>query len=388
MKFIHIADIVLDQSCAAMELPPNLGNEHRAHLQTIMQRILNRARDWQADALFITGNLFDHERVTRNTISFLREAFAALAPMPVFLCAGRYDPAIPGSPYLTEPWSANVHIFSNPDWRALELPGLPLTVHGFGWNGTPDQSMPDNLLVPEDGRVHVALGHGLETRVRFDGDAGIGTFDPPLNLPGSLAYLGLGGLPEKTEMVQKKGVPVWYPGTPENCQPGESGSYGHLEIEIGPRSKKSGPVTVQHVPLSTGRFHAFTLDCTPYASGQELLDAIRAELLPRRDHPLIRVVLEGSLLRQIYEELDGIRDILGEEVHFLQWRENCQVGDDYTTIAGERTSLGAFVQRISAEIEDAPSDDLKWKRQRSRDLGVCAYRATPLPIKGLTGDYR
>jgi hypothetical protein len=142
------------------------------------------------------------------------------------------------------------------------------------------------------------------------------------------------------------------------------------------------------VELSKGRFQAIALDCTPFTSGQELLDAIRAVLLPRRDTSLIRLTLEGTLLRPIYDELDGIRDILGEEVHYLQWRENCEVGDDYDAIAGEHTSLGAFVQRIGAEIGDAPNQSLRLQRQRSRSLGVCAYRATPLPIKGLTGEYR
>lgn len=389
MKFIHTADIHLDQSCASMELPPTLGNEYRAHLHAVVQKILNRARDWEADAVFITGDLFEHERVTRNTINFLREAFGSLAPTPIFLCAGRHDAAAQGSPYLTEPWTGNVHIFTTPAWRSVEVPGLPLTVHGFGLSeNTPNNGMPDGLEVPEDGRVHVALGHGLEHTVFHGGRGGTAMFETPPKLPAGLAYLGLGGLHHKTEVSGGNGVAVWYPGAPESCHPGETGTHAYLEIEFEPGARKSKRLSVNPVILSTGRFQAIVLDCSGFTCGQDLLDAIRAELLPRRDCPLIRLTLEGTLLRQIYDELDGIRDILDEEVHFLQWREACQVGDDYGAIAGERTSLGAFVQRIGEEIGDAPSHALRLQRQRSRDLGVCAYRATPLPIKGLTGDYR
>ncbi len=385
MKFIHTADIHLDQSCAAMELPPVLGNEYRAHLHAVLQRILNRARDIQADAVFITGDLFEHERVTRNTINTLREAFAALAPTPVFLCAGRHDPAVPGSPYLTEAWTANVHLFTEPVWRSITMPGLPLTVHGFGLdNSTPVDSLPGELEVPPDGRIHIAIGHGLEHTVLHGGREGTAAFENVPELPGGLAYLGLGGLHARTDISNPAGTAIWYSGSPESCHPGESGSHACLEIDV----EVGSAATITPFILSSGRFQALTLDCSAFTSGQELLDGIRALLLPLRDCPLIRVTLEGSLLRQIYNELEGIRDILAEEVHFLQWREACQVGDDYEAIARERTSLGAFVQRISEEIGDAPSHVLRLQRQRSRDLGVCAYRATPLPIKGLTGDYR
>lgn len=391
MKFIHTADIYLDQSCAAMELPPALGNEYRVHLHALVQKILNRARDWNADAIFFTGNLFDHERVTRNTLNALRDAFAALAPLPIFLCAGRQDPAVPGSPYLTEPWPGNVHLFTAPAWQSVALAGIPLTVHGFGLcERAPLAELPPGLELARDHRLHVALGHGLEQNVLHGGREGTVSFDTPPVLPELLAYLGLGGLPVAAGLTLESGTSIWYPGSPERCQPGTSGSCGYLEIEIefDAGAGRSLGIEVRPVPLSTGRFHAISLDCTGYSSGQELLDAIRAELLPHRDCPLIRVTLEGTLLRQIYDELEGIRDILGEEVHYLQWRENCQVGDDYETITLERTSLGAFVQRICAEIGDAPSHALRQQRLRCRDLGVCAYRATPLPIKGMTGDYR
>jgi len=385
MKFIHTADIHLDQSCAAMELPPALGNEYRAHLHAVLQKILNRARDVRADAIFITGDLFEHERVTRNTINTLRDAFGALAPTPVFLCAGRHDPAVAGSPYLTEAWTANVHVFSEPVWRSVTLPDRDFTVHGFGLtDGAPMDRLPDDLEIPRDGRTHVAIGYGLEQNVLHGGREGTAAFETMPALPDGLAYLGLGGLHGRTEITNPTGTAIWYPGAPESCHPGESGSHACLEIDI----EAGSNATVTPCNLSSGRFQALTLDCSAFTSGQELLDGIRALLLPLRECPLIRVTLEGALLRQIYDELEGIRDILAEEVHYLQWREACQVGDDYAAIAKERTSLGAFVQRISEEIGDAPSHALRLQRQRSRDLGVCAYRATPLPIKGLTGDYR
>lgn len=389
MRFIHTADIHLDQSCANIELPPNQGSEYRDHLHRVLQRILTRARDWSADAVFITGDLFEYKFVTRNSINQLREAFASMAPTPVFLCAGASDPAVPDSPYLTEPWSDNVHLFTHPAWRSVALRDLPLTVHGFGLNSSEALvGLPEGLPFKDDGRIHVALGYRpADSLSRGESPDGVPT-EFSGDLPGELAYIGLGGLHTRSEFASETGTPIWYPGAPECCVPGHSGSFGFLEISVGSESDPTGATVVQPHVLSTGRFQALTLDCTGMTSGQDLLDAIRAELRARKDCPLIRLTLEGALLRQIYDEIEGIREVLSEEIQYLQWRENCQVGDDYELIAGERTSLGAFVQRISEEIGDAPDQALRLRRQRSRDLGVCAYRATPLPIKGLTGDYR
>jgi len=387
MKIVHTADIHLDQSYAALELPPALGNENRAHLKAVLQRILNRARDWKADAVFVTGDLFEHERVTRGTVNFLREAFAAAAPLPIFLCSGRSDPAVHGSPYLTEPWPANVHLFTSPAWRGIELPGLPLTVHGFGLDGTTSgDALPEGLEIPGDGRVHVAIGHGLDANILLGAREGGAAFETPPALPAGLAWLGLGGFHAATE-IAGCGAPVWYAGAPEPQTTEDAGPQGFLEVEIDETEEQ--PRAAVAINAAAGaRFHRITLDCTAFTSGQELLDAVRAEIDAQPACAYFRLALEGALLRPIYDELDGIRDALSEEVRYLQWRDDCLVGEDYEALAAEHTSLGAFTARISEEIADAPSHALRRQRERSRDLGVCAYRATPLPIKGIAGDYR
>lgn len=371
MKFFHTADILLDQSFAAIGLPPAEGTRCRAHLHERANALFQHARRAKADALFITGNLFDHERVTRPALNFLREAFAALEPMPVFICPGQADPVDEGSPWRTEAWPPNVHLFLESTWTTRTLPDLALTVHGFACTGK-NPAWPNTALA-----APVAVDHTHVALSPLPFVAGIPA------LPEGLAYLGLGG---RTEGQSDHGAtpPAWGPGPLENFLPGDRSGGGHLEIEI----TADGTATVERIVDAPGYFGTIDLDCGAFSRGQELLDAVRGELRALAHAPLVRITLTGTLLRPIYGELDGIREALADDRQTLQWRDETRIGEDFEACARERNSLGAFVQRISAEIDDLPEGDLRALRTRSRDLGLCACLGGALPIRGLSGDYR
>lgn len=391
MRLLHTADIHLDRSYAGLELPPAQGNENRARLQTVFETIMHRAATWPANALVITGDLFEYGRVTRATVNLLRESLAAIAPVNVVICPGRHDPCLPDSPYRTESWPENVHIFTTPAWDALELDGVPLTLHGFGWE-TPDHDglLPPAPEIPADGRVHLAFGYGLEHAILHAPPPEPARLEAGIALPPGVSYLGLGGYHTTSPLESPAGMPVWFAGAPEGHRFEDHGPHLYLEIEIATGSGASGAeeVSVRPREVSRGRFQHLTLDATPFTTGQELLDAARGQLAAPREDGCVRLTLEGALIRPIYDELDGIRDALAAEVAYLQWHDACQVGEDYADLATGHTSLGAFIRRMNAEIGDAPNRAIRVQRQRSRDLGLCACRGADLPIRGLTGAYR
>lgn len=382
MRIIHTADIHLDRSYASLELPPAQGSACRGHLASTFQSILNRAATWPANAVVVSGDLFEHDRVTRATLKWLREAFGALAPVPIILCPGREDACTAGSPYLTEQWPDNVHIFTSFAWESIDLPGARLAIHGFGWETTDhDGTLPPNLDVPDDGRIHLAFGYGLASEVLHGAPLEPARFSSALDLPPRLAYLGLGEL-HATRAVESQGAAhVWYAGAPEGHVFASEGPHQYLEIELA----RAGELAVRPVLASAGRFRGITLDCSAFESGQDIIDAVRQTLGGPGKDLYLRLTLEGRMPRPIYDEIEGIQDALADEVCFLQWRNTCQVAEDFDAVAREHTSLGAFVARIGAEIEDAPSHALRQQRQRSRDLGLCAYWNTELPVPGIAG---
>ena len=75
---------------------------------------------------------------TVQTLGRLRLALARMG-CPVFIAPGNHDPAVKNSPYVTEDWPDNVHIFLRPELEAVEVPELGCVVYGAAFTG-PDRT--------------------------------------------------------------------------------------------------------------------------------------------------------------------------------------------------------------------------------------------------------
>ncbi|MCF6284596.1 MAG: hypothetical protein L3K26_05360 [Candidatus Hydrogenedentes bacterium] len=388
MKLIHTADIRLDRSYADQGLPPRAGRANRAHLRTRLQAILDRAIAWPADAVLITGNLLDLEQIDRDTVAFLREAFAHLAPIPVLISPGPRDPYAPTSPYATELWPENVRIFTGPVWDLVNLGDF--TLYGFGHDAPEISANPFDAFTTSEDRPCIIMGPGFSKNLAT-GDSNESAIVNLENLAHpNLAYVALGHATQSTALGAANSAVAWCAAAPEGGGFSETGPHHYLEITIAPGFPESDGVVpavqVNQVPISGGRFYAMNLDCTDLASGQALIDAIRPHLVSEPDRQCVRIVLEGALLPEIYDELTSIRDALSEGLVYLDLVDCCFVAENYAALAEQKTSLGAFIARINQEIEDAPDELRRAALCRSRDLALCAYRGQHLPIRAARGD--
>jgi len=386
MRFIHTADIRLDRCYAEQELPAHAGRENRGHLRTRLESLLERAAAWPADAVLIAGNLIEFESFDRDTIAFLREAFQRVAPIPIIIAPGHCDPFTATSPYATELWPENVHIFRGPGWECTAVGEV--RVCGFASDGRDFTSDPfESFAAPEGDAPVVIVASAWATCL---GDCPVpGRAAVDLGHLGGVrpAYVALGQVPDCMPLECGDGLTAWYSGAPEGGSYGETGPHHYLEVEIAPcETGGHYAARVTQVPVSAGRFFEMRLDCTDLASGQALIDAVRPHLAANPDRQCARVVLEGALLPEIYDEMASIRDALSEEVLHLDLVDRCFVAENFGALAAEQTSLGAFVARINREIEDAPDEVLRAALCRSRDLALCAYRGQHLPIRASQGD--
>ncbi len=387
MKIIHTADISLDRCYAEQGLPAATGRENRAHLRACLENILERAQTWSADAVLITGNLLNGESVERDTIAFLRNVFETVSPIPILISPGRHDPYTPTSPYATELWPENVHFFTGPEWERVALGTI--SVYGFGHA---DRSLPKNpfeaLHIADGDHTCIFMGPALAASL-VKGEYTTGAVvDPAVLDDPRVAYVALGHLARATEIDTGSGPVTWYAGAPEGARFGDTGPHHYLEITIADTAPEMGAPTVDVCPIVTseGRFFEMTLDCTDLDSGQALLDAIRPHLTAHKDRQCARVVLEGALLPAIYNEMTSIREALAEDLLYLDLVDRCFVAENYTALAEQKTSLGAFVARINQEIDDAPDENRRAALCRSRDLALCGYRGQHLPIRSSQGD--
>jgi DNA repair exonuclease SbcCD nuclease subunit len=197
VKLLLFADLHLDTRF------PSAGPLRRQALRDTLGRIVDLAEESKADAVLCAGDLYEHERCSPHTASFLQSSFDC--SVPVFLAPGNDDWYGPQSVYQQVDWTPNVHVFSSESLTPVELAD-GVTLWGAAHVGPgPARDLLDGFAVNRGG-VNLALGHGCAPE-----DVEITGLDH--------AFLGHLHTPEHA-------VRYTFPGNPDPLTPGETGERG------------------------------------------------------------------------------------------------------------------------------------------------------------------
>jgi DNA repair exonuclease SbcCD nuclease subunit len=378
MRIVHTADIHLDSCFAAPGMPAGFGNRRRQSLRDVFQGTVRRAGEWQADALIIAGDLFELDRITRDTVAFLVSQFGSIPKVPVFIAPGNHDPYMARSPYASANWPDNVTIFTEPRWSRVDVPDSALTIHGFAFNGPDISTNPwGTLTIEPDDRTHIAIGHGSEMGHIPPGKDAYAPFDVSDAVCDGLAYLALGHFHTCKELTGPFNTDVYYCGVPEGHGFGETGPRYHLEVEI-----NGDKVTVNPVQSCRAVYETHDIDVTSIETTQQILDDLRGRPHEANVARIARIRLAGTARPGLMADLPVVQDTLAAEFDAIEWVDETLPAEDYDTLAHDATSLGGFVARLNEEIKHEADDARRRVLERSRDVGLAAYRGSALPILG------
>jgi exonuclease SbcD len=358
-RLLHLADLHLERSFAAMGCVGELARRRRQGLRDALRRAGEAAQVEGCVAVTIGGDLFEHERAGVETAAFLVETFTAWAPMRVLLAPGNHDPLLPDSLYLRADWPENVHLFRGSRLEPLRIAD-GLTVWGLGhpdpaWLGNPLEAGP--RAAPEGGGflegVHIALFHGAETGSRPVEKGIHGPFlAEQIHERGfSLALCG-----HYHARRIDLGTGLVYSGTPEPLAFDEEGRRGPVIVEV----ESDG--AVRCTALDTNRWHAATARCD-LAGAWTLtaaVDRVSAEVLTLTaglplDRTTVRVDLVGgvdpSLGIDLFDWEAAVRETTG--VAGLRIRDLTVAALDLEALARETTTRGAFVRLATGALVTA-----------------------------------
>lgn len=346
MKIVHFADLHLD---SAFAWAGPAANRRRENLRKTLKRIADRAQEVEAQALFCGGDLYEHERVSRDTAAFLRSTFAGLQPMRVFLAPGNHDWFGPESLYAAVDWPPNVHLFRTPRFEPVELAdGLTLWGAAHCAPANTDNFLRDFRV--EGPGAHLALFHGAELArlsEQGEGKKPHAAFDAgEIERAGfDHAFLGHYHRPKDAEFHT-------YPGNPDPLEFGETGERGAVIATIG----ADGRVLRERHVVRVTETHDLALDITGCASRQEVFDRLPDKVSGRRGYLRLRVSGDMDPSMDLNEshlesELDDFHAV------------KIDVGDirpayDIPTLREEQTVRGEFVRDVLSK--ELPSD---WERR-------------------------
>lgn len=307
ITFLHSSDWQLGMMRRFLG-PDGQARWAQARLDAVM-RIGEVAAETGAAFVVVTGDVFEHNQVERQTILRACEALKRIE-VPVVLLPGNHDALEPGSLWTSPQWQAHApdHVVVVTDTSPIEIvPGVEII--GAPWRSRRPVSDPAapgyaELAPAPEGTTRILLAHGQLSSLS-GGMSDVPTIDQAALeaavADGRLHYVGLGDRHSMTEVTDR----IWFSGTQEVTAPEETHPGNVLAVTLGPGSVEVKPVRV-------GAW--FMVEHHAELDDEESLTALEdwfAEL-PEKERTYVRLAAHGSLTMPLLSRLEAMVDAQGE----------------------------------------------------------------------------
>lgn len=355
VRLLLFSDLHLD--AAFTGLGPDASRKRRHALRDTLEAIAALCADRKVDALLCGGDLYEYERVSPDTASFLRGTFAELHPLPIYIAPGNHDWMGRASVYAQQDWTINVHVFSTDRLEPVELAeGLTL------WGGA--HCAPANTddfftnFQVERGGVNIAIAHASEQgwfSQEQEGKAPHAPFSADEIAASGLDHALLGHIHRP-----RAAASFTYPGNPNPLSFGEEGERGAVLCEVG----SGGQVEREWIRVARSQVHDVPIDISGCSSGQEVRQLVVDRLSGLEG--CIRVTLSGEIAADAEIDVESIRDAAQGLDALVVRIADVRAAYDLKVISEEQTVRGQYVR----EVLEADLDDDA--RRRVLDTGLRA----------------
>jgi DNA repair exonuclease SbcCD nuclease subunit len=348
-SILHFADLHLDGAFAGSRLPAALARQCREQLRQTLRRIIDLAKERNAGAVTVAGDLFERTRLSPDTAAFIISEFERLGPIPVFIAPGNHDPADAGSLYQRGRWPENVNIFvSN------RLTERPLTKEISLWAAahlSPSERQNPLLhfqLPPANpSRYSILLLHATLLAAPSPANNN----HAPLTLEDIRQAgfpLALLGHYHTAQTARADDAVAVYPGSPEPLGFDEPGQHGVTWIQIEPGQ----PPQIENIALAELRFETIDVSVDDCSHREQLFDKIMA-LQKERDSgkAFVRLRLVGNALPSLFLDLPVLTHRVQKHFAFVHLENLTRPSADLQQLAQEPTVRGAFVREVLAAME-------------------------------------
>ncbi len=329
IKILHSADWHLDSPLVGFSDAQR--DTLRRNLLALPGKIAQICKNENCDLGLLAGDLFDGN-ATRDSIYAVKNALEEMA-VPVFITPGNHDFCSPASPYLTESWPENVHIFTRPVIESVVLPDLSCKVYGAGYTAMDCPDLLEGFTAQGEERYHIGILHA-------DPATAESTYCPITKkqiADSALSYLALGHIHKGDRLTAGETLCLW-PGCPMGRGYDEPGEKGVVIATI------DDAVSTRFVPLNTLRF--WDLDCE---AGDDHLAALEKILPPLGNEDFYRITLTGPSEKP---DLPALTAALSRFAN-LVLRDNTQPPIDLWGSAGEDSLEGTYFKMLQDQLADA-----------------------------------
>lgn len=374
IKFLHCADLHLDARLTGSGMCADLASLRREELRETFVKIIELARHEKVKLLFISGDLWEHGCVRRETALTISELLGSLTQTKVFISPGNHDPLARNSYYQILRWPENVHIFAGGP-TCIQLPDWETEVWGYGFLGHEEREPVLSRVGPVNGnRLNFLVSHaevlsGL-------GNAGSVYLPLPEQSIDSLGmdYLALGHI-HKASGLRKTGNTIWaYPGSPEPLGFDESGpNHG---VVLGEASLQNGPqrISAHWRPTAQREFTELSIDISSAETREAVKNRVRALLSEQGDSGdgVFKITLTGRRDPGLLPDCRLLETALSCETYHLKVIDATVPAYDLAALSAGSDLVRGFIRRMGELEAAAQTEEERAQIRRALYYGLDA----------------
>ena len=328
LKILHAADLHLDSPLSGRS--EGATKRLRAALQSVPEKIAALCVVQKADILLISGDVFDTTASVQG-IRILKAALQSVA-IPVFISPGNHDFCAAGSPWLTEVWPENVHVFTKPEIESISLPALDCRIYGAAFTSVDSGALLENFQKQGQETYHIAVLHGDPVQQNS-------TYNPITReqvAASGLDYLALGHVHKLGSFRAGETLCAW-PGCPMGRGFDELEEKGVLMVTV------DGSASLRFLPFDVPRFYDLE------APVLTTVEAAVAGLLPAfGNEDFYRITLTGECAPP---NLDALMDQFSQFPN-LELRDQTQPPVDIWGSVDEDSLEGVYFRMLKEAMVD------------------------------------
>ena len=328
MKFIHIADVHWGMS---PDSDKPWSKERSQDIKDTFARVIKQAKYLEADCLFISGDLFHRQPLMRD-LKEVNYLFSTIPEVRVVMIAGNHDRIRSNSAYLNFTWAPNVTFLMGEELESVYFEELNTEVYGFSYHTTdiPENRL-DHLKVPNNGRIHVLLGHG--------GDANHIPFDKGAMAALDFSYIAMGHIHKPEVLIENR---MAFAGSLEPLDKTESGRHGMFVGEINQVSRMV--TSLKFVPMAKLQYFSLAVNVSTGTTNTELAMKITQEIQNRGTDHIYRFRIKGMRDPDISFDLD----MLSTRFKIMEIIDESEPQYDFSALFAEHPSdmIGFYIQAL------------------------------------------
>ena len=366
-RILHVADMHLDSSFAA-RLDTKSAQLRRSEQRAVFSKIIKLAQD-SADVLLISGDLFDSENISDETVNFLKRKFAEIPNTAIFIAAGNHDPYTPNSVYARESFGSNVKVFGT-DGEYVDIDKLKIRICGVSFGSEDGGDVPNILSMPKNKEyTNIAVVHGnVRGGVSEDKYNPIALADIENS---GFDYVALGHV-HTFSGINKSGKTFWaYPGIPEPRGFDECAENGRCGVILTDCSADG--LKFEFKEVYERRYHELEIEIESDVNDSEtIVERILQRLSDFSSSDLFKVIISGQTAGGFKPNIELINSRIKDKAFFISAYDKMEVYRDLTAGDSDGSLRAVYIRMLNKRIENAADEREKKIAEAALKIGIDA----------------